>query len=73
MTTLLHSIQPTCRGIKSVVSEATPAYIKLTEFYIIQNLIVAASENTDSNVLHHLHEAATEITRAIAVQEGLAR
>lgn len=68
---LLHSIHPTHRGVRSSVSEASPAHVKLTEFYIIQNLIVSACEGVDSNVLHHLQEAATEITRAIAVQEAI--
>jgi hypothetical protein len=69
----LQSVVQTCRGVKVVVSEASPAYLKLTELYIISNLIEAALEDSCKSVRFALEIAQSEIKHAIRIQEGLAK
>lgn len=74
MSTLLcHHIRPTHRGISSTVSEASPERIKLTELYIINNLLNSALEGSTRQVVFSLGLAKSELGHAIRIQEGLAR
>lgn len=76
MTSLQQVTQDTCRSVRITVSEVPletrEARVKLTELYIIQNLIVAAMDSSRV-VKMHLEDAATSMSNAIALQERLAK
>ena len=73
MTPLCHQIRRTNRGISSTVSEASPAQIKLTELYVIKNLMESAITDSTRQVVFSLELAKSELGHAIRIQEGLAQ